>query len=274
MAHRYHDWISGLCSLGRRGWFRCPGRNLHAGIVEYHHRSALHREHPHRGRWVRQHATVLAIFGIPVSIPNRAFLPLFMRMPRAIILDCLRLETSVKMIVRVVLASLFMAVPALGQHYKVLYSFKGPKVGDAAYSNGGLLRDMSGNLYGTTVGGGLSGCQPYGSCGTVFELSPNSDGSWSESVLYTFCSNRVSGVCFDGEMPGGGLLMDSEGNLYGTTLVGGSTPCPGSEGCGTVFELSPPAVPGLAWTETVLYNFCESLVNNSCLDGSAPVARP
>jgi hypothetical protein len=159
---------------------------------------------------------------------------------------------------------------AFGQHYKVLYSFQGPKVGDGAYSNATLVHDNDGNLYGTTVAGGLSGCNPYGSCGTAFELSPNPDGSWAETVLYEFCSNRVNGQCVDGQMPEGGLVMDSVGNLYGTTSEGGSNLCPGGQvGCGTVFELSQST--GGSWTETVLYDFCDQIVNNACLDGSAPV---
>lgn len=160
---------------------------------------------------------------------------------------------------------------ALAQHYKVLYNFKGPKASDGAYPIATLIRDSAGNLYGTTVAGGTHDCGPYGGCGTVFELSPNSDGTWNESVLYSFCENRVGSQCYDGQMPESALILDAAGNLFGTTIYGGTTSCPTNKtGCGIVFELSPPSAPGGAWMQTVLYSFCEQLANGICLDGSFP----
>ena len=69
-------------------------------------------------------------------------------------------------------------------HEKVLYSFEGPP-GYPATTYAGLISDAAGNLYGTSEQGGF-GCEQWG-CGTVFELSPNGSGGWTETVLYTFC---------------------------------------------------------------------------------------
>jgi uncharacterized repeat protein (TIGR03803 family) len=151
---------------------------------------------------------------------------------------------------------------AAGQ--KVLYLFQGGST-DGIEPESGLIFDKSGNLYGTTVGGGSIGG------GTAFELSPNVDGSWSETILYNFCSNRVNDLCADGYNPQAGLVMDANGNLYGTTVDGGMSNCPDSFGCGTAFELSPPPIPGGSWTLTTLYSFCQNYTNNTCIDGFAPV---
>jgi uncharacterized repeat protein (TIGR03803 family) len=118
----------------------------------------------------------------------------------------------------------------------VLYSFSGGT--DGAVPLGGLIRDADGNLYGTTVGGGDPFC---GGCGTVFKLSRTG----KETVLHSF----KGGV--DGRGPLAGLMQDAEGNLYGTTLYGGSGPCSveGVSGCGTVFKVD------ASGKETVLYSF-------------------
>jgi uncharacterized repeat protein (TIGR03803 family) len=141
----------------------------------------------------------------------------------------------------------------------VLYNFcsKGSShCTDGEEPNGGLVRDVNGSLYGTTVvdlgRNGKGG-------GAVFKLTKEG----KESVLHLFCSAKN---CADGEAPNGGLIMDAAGNLYGTTLVGGANTClAGGQnyGCGTIFKVAPDG------TETVLYNFC-SLSN--CADGSAPEA--
>jgi uncharacterized repeat protein (TIGR03803 family) len=118
----------------------------------------------------------------------------------------------------------------------VLYAFTGP---DGSDPEGNLLSDSAGNLYGTTFYGGTgTGCGPYG-CGTVFELSPTSSGTWTESVLYSFTGGS------DGFFPNGGVAFDAAGNLYGTNGSGGSG--------GTVFEISPTST--LPWTEATLYTF-------------------
>ncbi|HTT83382.1 MAG TPA: choice-of-anchor tandem repeat GloVer-containing protein [Rhizomicrobium sp.] len=90
--------------------------------------------------------------------------------------------------------------------YTVIYTFG--QNGDANQPKGGLLRDTSGNLFGTTVGGGSH------NKGAVFELA--ADGS--ESVLYSFCSQEN---CDDGQQPLGALIEDGSGDLFGTTSEGG-----------------------------------------------------
>ena len=114
----------------------------------------------------------------------------------------------------------------------------------------GLIMDNQGNLYGTTPMGGLQSCPPSG-CGIVFKIAPNGQ----ESVLYKFCS----GVnCIDGSAPEAGLVEDAQGNLYGTTAVGGLMRCGDYDGCGTVFKITP------SGTLTALYSFC---AQGGCADG-------
>ena len=120
-----------------------------------------------------------------------------------------------------------------------------------------VIFDAAGNLYSTTSAGGAGNCN-YG-CGVVFKLTPAASGPWNESVLYSFLSNG------DGVFPLSGLTFDAAGNLYGTTSGGGTGSnifC--SEGCGTVFKLTPSAS---TWNETVLYNF-----QGPTADGAAPNA--
>jgi uncharacterized repeat protein (TIGR03803 family) len=131
----------------------------------------------------------------------------------------------------------------------VLYSFCTPaSCADGAYPTGGLIMDAAGNLYGTTVGGGGGN-----NGGVVFRLTPGNMG-WTETVLYSFCSQSN---CADGAFPSG-LVMDGEGNLYGTTGYGGSNDN------GTVFKLMPTST---GWTETLLYIFCSY---SNCTDGKTP----
>ncbi len=136
---------------------------------------------------------------------------------------------------------------------KVLYSFQGG-TSDGASPTGGVVFDIAGNLYGATTQGG--GECPPAQCGTVFQLAPpaKKGDPWSETVLHVFKGNAFG----DGNTPAGGLIIDGSGNLYGTTGYGGTGSCTllGEKmGCGTVYELSPPAQKGGAWTETVLYSF-------------------
>jgi len=153
------------------------------------------------------------------------------------------------------------------QHYKVLHSFSGTP-NDASYVISSLVFDRKGNLYGTSANGG-NGYGPEGQGnGTVFELSPNGDGTWSESVIYNFCTGFNGVTCLDGDAAWAGVVPDAEGNLYGTTYEGGSGCTAFGCGGGVVFELSPPQQQGGAWTEMVLHNFC-SLRN--CLDGNTPI---
>ena len=119
----------------------------------------------------------------------------------------------------------------------VLHSF-GATATDGTLPFAGLVMDGSGNLYGTTTGGG-----PH-SQGTVFKITP----AGTETILYSFTGGS------DGGNPEAGLLMDSGGNLYGTTDQGGSSDS------GTVFKLTP------AGNETILHSFAGGA------DGSLPRA--
>ena len=136
----------------------------------------------------------------------------------------------------------------------VLYSFTNNN-GDGAYPNASLIFDADGNLYGTTMGGGVSTleCGNLG-CGTVFQLTLGKS-DWAEKVLYQFCSVAD---CADGFDPQGGLIFDSAGDLDGTTFFGG-------QAIGTVFQLTPGK--NGQWTENVLYNFCSVA---GCTDGFNP----
>jgi uncharacterized repeat protein (TIGR03803 family) len=122
----------------------------------------------------------------------------------------------------------------------VLYSFTGPP--DGEWPKSGLVWNSSGNLYGTTQYGGANGD------GTVFEVT----ATGKETVLYSFCSQAG---CVDGAYPYSGLVQDSAGNLYGTTVNGGAN------GAGTVFEVA------TTGKETVLYSFCSQ---SGCVDGAYP----
>jgi uncharacterized repeat protein (TIGR03803 family) len=130
-----------------------------------------------------------------------------------------------------------------GYSEKTLYSF-GANSGDGEHSYGGLAIDSSGNLYGTTIEGGTStACSSVGGCGTVFELPYNSV-SQTYAAAPTTIENFTGGS--DGASPAATLLVDSLGNLYGSTGGGGNTGCQGYAasffsffpGCGTVFEIS------------------------------------
>src|SRR5277367_2630531 len=155
---------------------------------------------------------------------------------------------------------------AVGQaQEKVLWSFGGYPT-DGSNPVASLISDKAGNFYGTTqLGGSQTGCHING-CGTVFELSPQADGTWAEAVLYNFCSDYSNQICVDGEQPEAGLVVDAAGNLYGTTPLGGTTQFEG----GTVFELSPPQLPGGAWTFATIYGFCSVVSGQVCEDGENP----
>ncbi|MFZ0312326.1 MAG: choice-of-anchor tandem repeat GloVer-containing protein, partial [Candidatus Korobacteraceae bacterium] len=111
---------------------------------------------------------------------------------------------------------------------QVLHDFGGNNDGFAPYA--GLVFDAAGNLYGTTYYGGTSGQHCNGGserCGIAFELTPEAGGRWTETVLHDFGNGS------DGADPYASLILDSAGNLYGTTQKGGAY------GYGTVFELTP-----------------------------------
>ena len=117
----------------------------------------------------------------------------------------------------------------------VLHSFSGNPDGSTPYYNG-LVRDSSGNLFGTTTQGGTS------NKGTVFKTT----STGTTTVLHSFSGNP------DGSTPYGGLVVDSSGNLYGTTINGGTS------NIGTVFKTTSTG------TTTILHNFTGNP------DGSVP----
>ena len=121
---------------------------------------------------------------------------------------------------------------------KVLYSFTGDADGGDPHST--LVFDSKGNAYGTTVTGGDL------DFGTVFKLTPHSNGKWTETVLYSFLGGS------DGKNPYGGVTIDSKGNLWGTTAAGGTGGICAGDGCGEVFNLT---TDGKTWTYSVVYNF-------------------
>lgn len=121
----------------------------------------------------------------------------------------------------------------------VLHSFKGGR-SDGNFPIAGLVRDAAGNLYGTTAEGGAAGY------GTVFKMEEDGE----ETLLYSFGESEK-----DGKYPAAGLLLDTEGNLYGTTQEGGAS------GYGTIFELNENG------DETVLHSF-----DGYPRDGQYPIA--
>lgn len=103
----------------------------------------------------------------------------------------------------------------------VLHNFTGEPT-DGWNPIAGVVRDSTGNLYGTTYRGGTYGL------GTVYKL----DASAKESLLYSFDGES------DGSYPNAGVILDAAGNLYGAASAGGTRDCSG-EGCGVVFKLVP-----------------------------------
>ncbi len=126
----------------------------------------------------------------------------------------------------------FELSPASGGGWKekILYNF-GVNSADGLYPGSSLLMDQAGNLFGSTMNGGAN------SGGTVFELSPQTGGTWKETVLYSFTS---------GSQPRSAVVLDSAGNLYGTTSTGGL-------GLGSVYQLSKQS--NGTWTEKDLHQF-------------------
>lgn len=140
------------------------------------------------------------------------------------------------------------ALPAGAATTQVIYSFGGDE--DGEYADTDLVRDASGNLYGSTVLGGEHGS------GTVWQLHPNGDGTWTHSVLYSFTGGA------DGGEPYKGVTLDGQGNLYGTAVTGGGGVCEG--GCGVAYKL---VNNGGSWTQSVIHAF------QGTDDGQGPGAR-
>ncbi len=148
----------------------------------------------------------------------------------------------------------------------ILYRFSSAQEGAGTFPRAGLVASQ-GLLFGTDYVWGNTSCEKYG-CGAVFALQPpvSVGSSWTETTIYQF-----NGAPNDGGGPLAALTVGPGGVLYGTTQYGGSgTLCTLNNvvvGCGTVFQLTPPATPGGTWTETVLYSF-----TGQDGDGAIPVA--
>jgi uncharacterized repeat protein (TIGR03803 family) len=146
-----------------------------------------------------------------------------------------------------------------GKKETLLHSFQGYPADGAAPGYMNLIANSKGTLFGTTGYGGDGPCKPNGEegCGTIFQITT----AGKEEVLYSFQYGPN-----DGAGPDGTMVMDSAGNLYGTTLGGGNlaTVCSSNDdGCGTVFEYT------TAGKESVLYKFCPDPAAK-CPDGVGP----
>jgi hypothetical protein len=165
--------------------------------------------------------------------------------------------------------------------YKVLHTFceqGGRNCADGSDPVTGLLLS-DGRLYGGTARGGAHTADDLVG-GTVFELTPsggaNTQNGWTLKTLYSFCAQPN---CSDGAYSyEQSLLIGQAGNFYGVAAMGGirnpncfypSNVPPSQAGCGVVFELAPNAAK-TAWTERVLYSFCQQGGNN-CTDGATPI---
>lgn len=121
---------------------------------------------------------------------------------------------------------------------------------DGNHPAAGLTIVTGGNLYGTTYYGGANGA------GTVFKITP--DGVLT--TVHSFCNDPIGGSCIDGANPAAQLLLAADGNLYGTTVLGGTGGCPGCHGGGTAFKI------GLSGAFHKIHDFC----TGSCTDYGNP----
>jgi uncharacterized repeat protein (TIGR03803 family) len=156
----------------------------------------------------------------------------------------IRLSNSTTAIVAVVaVVAILIGTASAGSTVNVLYSFAGGV--DGGYPETELLQDSLGNLYGTSVQGGLYGA------GTVFQLTP----AGVHHIIYNFTGGP------DGGKPYHGVVFDAQGNLIGTASTGGGGPCAG--GCGVVYKLTKS---GNTFAFEVIYTFTGGS------DGSDPVS--
>ena len=154
--------------------------------------------------------------------------------------------------------------------HRILHSFGAFREDGVRPPEGQLAIDAAGSLYGTTSFGGKNAC--FTTCGTIFKLTPDANGHWKETILYNFRNDT------SGNGPAAGVVLDRAGNIYGTTMYGGSPQC----GCGVVYKLSPAA--GGKWQYTVLHRFVYTdgaqpaanliLDNQGNLYGTTPIGGP
>ena len=137
-----------------------------------------------------------------------------------------------------------------------IYTFK--STSKNGFPNGPPAVDSAGNVYGTTFGTTGGDSLP----GSVWKLTPvttgTKAGTYTRKLLHTFTGEKT------GKNPGGGVLLDSSGNIYGTTTYGGGTECQIGPGCGTVFEL---VASGDTYKYKLLWKF-------NGTDGAAPYSNP
>ncbi len=160
---------------------------------------------------------------------------------------------NAKRLFPIILGFIALAVPSSASSQQVdpvpalattMYAFQGAPDGSGPAA--ALLVDKSGDVFGTTAGGG-TGKACLGGCGAVFELKPGA-GGYKETILYSFLGAQKN----DGDLPLGGVVADAAGTLYGTTeYQGGGSGCQ-NLGCGTVFKLTHTRS---GYQETVLYVF-------------------
>ena len=150
----------------------------------------------------------------------------------------------------------------------ILHSFAGAPDGTAPSS---LIRAPNRTLYGETNAGGRStACGKVRGCGTIFALKPSRGSGWTETIVHSFQARGAPKD--DGEFPFGGLVLTSNGALYGVTVYGGPLQRCYSQGyawsgCGTFFRLKPTPGKQRAWAESILYLF-----KGGATDGARPDA--
>jgi uncharacterized repeat protein (TIGR03803 family) len=143
---------------------------------------------------------------------------------------------STRAILAILLAATTASAMAAGS-VEILHSFGED---DGEYPASEIVVDGAGNLYGTTTEGGDF------NAGIVFQLSPDGAGGYTETILHHF-----NGFA-DGLNPYGGVAIDADGNLYGTTTAGGTGGVCAEDGCGVVYKLTKN---GGSWDFSVLHHF-------------------
>jgi uncharacterized repeat protein (TIGR03803 family) len=166
--------------------------------------------------------------------------------------------TLIRLAGTLVFSVLLLMGNSIAQSVTVLHAFTGGSDGVAPLS--GVVFDSLGNLYGTTFSGGSTTACGGDGCGAVYELTPAVGGIWQETILFSFANSGSGGA------PTGNLLLDGNGNIFGTDVLGGtniecSDNTGGLFGCGLVFELSPSSA---GWQESIPF------VLNSARMGEVP----
>jgi len=159
-----------------------------------------------------------------------------------------RVDRAMKLMFAAAMCAMSVTISPAQMFFNTVATF-GTNTGGLFYAP---MQANNGNLYGTTFQGGTGAGCPYSTgCGTIYQLT----AAGGLSTLYDFCSQPN---CTDGEAPYGGLAQGPNGNLYGTTTIGGTY------GFGRVFEITPEGA------LTTLYSFCPA--GGDCSDGAQPRA--